>query len=100
MGLRGIRAEIIDKLKTGKIQHEPDRSGNIDEKNLLLVGKTTVEEVVDLINITKGFQYELSKHHWLPSIDVHIFKPVKKGASWYIKCYLIEPDVIFISVHH
>ena len=99
-GLRKIRRLVVEKLIDGRIQHEPDRSGNIDEKNLLLVGKITVEEVIELIYATKGFQYELSKHHTLPVIDVHIFKPEKNRIKWYIKCYLVEPDLIFISVHH
>lgn len=40
-GLKKIRRLVVEKLIDGRIQHEPDRSGNIDEKNLLLVGKIT-----------------------------------------------------------
>lgn len=100
MGFKRIRATIVKKLKEGRIQHELDRSGSIDEKNHLAVGKISVEEVVDLLNSTKGFQYKALAHHILPEIEIHIFKPVKNKVAWYIKCYLIEPDVIFISVHH
>ena len=100
MGYKNSKAIIIKNLKEGNIQHETDRSGSIDEKNLLLVGKITLEELVGLLNCTKGFQYKTLRHHLLPEIDIHIFKPVKNRIQWYIKCYLIEPDVIFISVHH
>lgn len=98
MGFRDVRIAVIDKLNLGQVQHEP-RNGCIDEKNHLAVGKITTAEVVELMNATKGTQYTTSKHHLDGSIDVHIFKPKKAGVEWYIKCYLIEPDLWFISVH-
>lgn len=100
MGLKDIREEIVKKLLEGRIQHETTRSGDINEKNLLLVGKVSVEEVVELIKATKGPGFSTSKHHLDANIDVHVFKPKKGGITWYIKCYLIEPDIWFISVHH
>lgn len=100
MGLTEVRARIVKKLRDGRILHDTTRSGTIDEKNLLLVGKVTVEEVIEVINSAKGSDYSTSKHHLDPSIDVHVFKLKKKGVNWYIKCYMLEPDVWFISVHH
>jgi hypothetical protein len=99
LGLKSIRTEVIKKLQDGRIQHETTRSGDIDEKNLLLTGAITVEEVIELINATKGDDYSTSSHHLDKSIEVHVFRPKKSGISWYVKCYLIEPDVWFISVH-
>lgn len=99
MGLKDIRVEVIRKLQEGRVLHETTRSGDIDEKNLLLTGKITVEEVIELIHATKGPGYSTSKHHLDRSIDVHIFKAKKGEIEWYIKCYLIEPDLWFISVH-
>lgn len=99
MGLKTIKVEVVKKLQDGRIQHETSRSGDINEKNLLLTGAITVEEVIELVNSTKGDDYSTSKHHLDKSIDVHVFKAKKSGVSWYIKCYLIEPDVWFISVH-
>lgn len=100
MGLKKTRSAVVEKLKDGRIQHETTRSGNIDEKNLLLTGMVSVEEVINLINSTKGPDYSTSKHHLDDDVDVHVFRPKKKGVSWYIKCYMIEPDIWFISVHH
>lgn len=99
LGLKEVRTSVIEKLKEGRIQHETDRSGDINEKNLLLIGKVTVEEVIELINATRGTQFSTSKHHADENIEVHVFKPVKSSVEWYIKCYLIEPDIWFISVH-
>lgn len=95
MGLKDIRAKAIECLKSGQVQHDTDRSGKIDEKNLLVTGQISTVEVIELLNQTKGTQFESDKHHVIKTIDVHIFKP--KG--WYIKCYFIEPDIFFISVH-
>jgi len=95
LGLKDVRKKAIDCLKGGRVQHDTDRSGNIDEKNLLVTGQITVDEVIELINATKGTQFETSNHHSIIGLEVHVFSP--KG--WYIKCYFIEPDVFFISVH-
>lgn len=95
MGLKDVRTRAISCLISGRIQHETHRSGNIDEKNLLVTGKITVDEVIELMNATNGSQFETSNHHTIIDLEVHIFKP--KG--WYIKCYFIEPDIFFISVH-
>jgi hypothetical protein len=99
LGLKEVRRQVIEKLNQNQVQHETNRSGNIDEKNYLVTGKISVAEVVELINATKGSQYTTSKHHAVNTIEVHILKPVKAGVEWYIKCYVIEPDVWFISVH-
>ena len=99
LGLNDIRVEVIKKLQEGRIQHETTRSGDIDEKNLLLTGRVTDKEVIELIQATKGTGYSTSKHHVDNSLDVHVFKTKKNGDQWYIKCYLIEPDIWFISVH-
>ena len=100
MGLKEVRTAVIERLKAGRILHETTRGGELDEKNLLLVGKVTVEEVIEVINSVKGANYSKSKHHLDRSIDVHIFKIKKRNVNWYIKCYMIEPEVWFISVHH
>lgn len=95
MGLKDIRKRAIECLENGRIQHDTDRAGNIDEKNLLLTGQIKVDEVIELINKTKGTEFETVEHHTVKDLEVHIFKP----SGWYIKCYFIEPDVFFISVH-
>jgi hypothetical protein len=100
LGLKEVRAKVVDRLRAGRILHDTTRGGEIDEKNLLLIGKVTIEEVIEVINSAKGVNYSTSKHHLDRSVDVHIFKLKKKNVNWYIKCYMIEPDVWFISVHH
>lgn len=71
------------------------RSGRIDEKNLLVTGQISVDDVIELIKQIKGGDFETSSHHFIAGLDFHIFKP----NGWYIKCYFIEPDIFFISVH-
>lgn len=95
MGFRDVKTEALKRLKEGFIQHETDRAGDINVKNLLLTGEMSVEEVMGLINKTRGNQYESSPHHAAPEIEVHTFKP----DGWYVKFYFLEPDIVFISVH-
>ena len=99
MSFSKAKKEVIECLKSGRIQHEANRAGAIDEKNFLAVGKISVEETVKLISKTRGDQHTESRHHFASEITVHVFKPRVDGVSWYIKCYFIEPDVWFISVH-
>lgn len=98
MSFKQVRKEIVSCLQKGRVQHE-SRAGKIDEKNFLAVGKITIEDAIRLLSATNGRQYSCSSHHILPEIEVHIFKPVLQGTKWYLKCYLVEPDVWFISVH-
>jgi hypothetical protein len=103
MGFRKIRQEAIRAIEEGRIQHEA--RDEVDEKNLLLTGELSAEQVVQLLKICRGTQYACSAHHLMRDIDVHVFKPYGKlnaaavGKQWYIKLYLLEPDVWFISVH-
>ena len=97
MGLKEIRRRAIECLLAGKVQAEnrPD----VKEKNLLKTGVVSVAEVIGLLEATRGSQYETIPHMNDPSVDVHIFKPIKNGEQWYVKLYFLEPDCWFISVH-
>ncbi|KPA12475.1 hypothetical protein MHK_007311 [Candidatus Magnetomorum sp. HK-1] len=92
-----IKKKAIECLLRGQIQHEARTE--IDVKNLLKIGDVTVEQIIKLINKTKGFQYTCSPHHLEKSVIVHVCKPIQDGIKWYIKFYFIEPDIIFISIH-
>ena len=98
MGFNDIKSRIIKCLESGDYDHEARQ--HIDVKNLLACGQVTEEEVIRLVNKTKGSQYEKSPHHFDRSVMVHILKPIHQGITWYIKFYFIEPEAMFISVHN
>lgn len=97
MGFKSIRSEVIKKLKEGNIQHELRKQ--IELKNQLSTGEKTPEDVIKMLTMCRGDQHTTEKHKDIASVDIHIFKPVIDGTKWYVKCYMIEPDVWFISVH-
>ena len=103
MGLREIRKRAIDAIRLGRVQHES--RNEVDEKNLFLTGEVTSEQVIQMLNACKGGQYHSSPHHAVKNVEVHVFKPettLEKGSpkeKWYVKLYLLDPDVWFISVH-
>jgi hypothetical protein len=99
VGLKDIKLRVINCLDNGLVEHETERSGDINKKNLLVTAQVTLEEVKELINCTNGTQYEVSSHHLERLIEVHTLKPLKNGIKWYIKFYFLKPDVVFISVH-
>lgn len=101
MGLKSVKKAVLECIAEGRIQFEA--RNNIDVKNLLQTGAVTFDEVSAMIRKSRGDDYNTGAHHSIPEITVHIFKPLIKGAAgnerWYIKCYLLAPDVWFISVH-
>lgn len=102
MGFKDARSRAIEALKSGDFEHAT--RADIDDKNLLFTGEVTVSKLIELLKGCRGNQYEVSPHHQVASVDVHIFKPQAKEpdgtkVGWYIKLYFIDPDTWFISVH-
>jgi hypothetical protein len=98
VGFKDVKGQVLACLASGNIQHEQRQA--IDVKNLLVTGQVSEDDVSSIIARAKGNEYELSKHHVVSKIDVHILKTRYQGQSWYIKWFFIEPDSVFISVHH
>lgn len=98
MGFKEARKKAILCLIEGYVDHEVRNS--IDTKNLLHTGELNNRDVIELLKQTNGTQYQTNQHFWDSSIQVHICKPVVNDICWYIKFYFIEPNVMFMSVHH
>ena len=99
MGFKDIKRQVIECLKNGNIQHEP-RDNTIDIKNLLAIGAVTPDDVVNILKRSRGDEHESSPHHYDKQILVHIVKTTYEVQEWYIKWYFVDPDCVFISVHH
>lgn len=97
MGLRETRSKAVECLKAGRVQ-AVERS-DINEKNLLKTGLITADDVIRLLNATRGPQYRTEPHKDDPSVLVHYFEPTVAWEDWHIKLYFLEPDCWFISVH-
>lgn len=97
MGFKDIKRTAIDYLKKGAFDHEARLDINV--KNLFSTGVIDTDYVISLINKTSGEEYQSSPHHQDNTIEVHVLRPFKDNAYWYVKFYFIEPDIIFISVH-
>lgn len=96
MGFKEIRALLIEALLDDRIEHET--RAEIEDKNLLSTGEVTSELVVRLLRRCAGWEYSTSRHH-TQNVDCHIFTPRMGGECWYIKAYLQNEQVVFISVH-
>lgn len=73
-----IETETVNCLDNGQVQHETERSGEIDKKNLLVTAQVSLDDVRELISCTKGTPHEVSPHHADRFIEVHTLKPTKK----------------------
>lgn len=93
-----IKKQVIECLLKGYVLHEA--RDNIDIKNLLETGVVSTDYVAGILKRARGDELETSPHHIVNDIDVHIIKTNYAGEDWYIKWYFVEPDCVFISVHH
>ena len=94
MGWSATKVKILKALTEGTYLHEA--RSQIDDKNLLAIGDVTVEEVRRVIETCNGTHHQESPHHQVPALTVHILR----RSGWYIKFYFVDPDTVFISVHH
>ena len=93
MGFKAAKAALINALASGNYQHEA--RGSLNTKNLLAMGEVTPQQVLEIIARCDGSHHSCSEHHQAKGIDVHVIK----YSGWYVKFYVIEPDVWFLSVH-
>ena len=93
-----IKKQVIQCLESGYVLHEA--RDNIDVKNLLEVGDVSNEEVAQILKKARGNEHTSSPHHMDASVEVNVVKTRYAKQDWYIKWYFIEPDAVFISVHH
>lgn len=95
MGFNEVKATAIQKIKEGKISHDPREFSKNEYAQCLL----TDEQVIFMIKNCRGDRYEKRPHHKDKRIPVHILKPAGKYDGYYVKFYFLEPDVCFMSVH-
>jgi hypothetical protein len=67
---------------------------DIDQKNLLAVGKVSLAKVVAVLKKSRGTEHSCSPHHQDETIEVHVIV----CGGMYIKFYF-DPDTVFLSVH-
>lgn len=94
VGFKDVRRAVIAALRSGRYQHVARDA--IDVKNLLATGQVDVGEIVDVIRRCDGTHYRCSPHHQIRDIDCHVIRI----EGWYIKFYFLDPNTVFISVHH
>lgn len=93
IGYKEAKRRVLAALAAGSYRHET-RDG-IDEKNKLLMGDISAEEVSVVIRKSTGTQHTMSPHHASPKVTVHTIICL----DWYIKFYFVTPNTVFISVH-
>lgn len=92
MGFKEVKSKLISDLLLGNYSHEA--RNNADEKNMLLVGKVSAEEIAEVLKKSRMHDHLTSLHHQDGSIVVHVIR----CRGWYVKFYF-EGDTWFISVH-
>ena len=98
MEFKQARVQLLDCLREGDVQHA--ERNDIDVKNLLAVGEVSLEDVVAVVAQSRGSDYQSTPHHQIAGVEVHVISTQYAGVSWYLKWYFVEPNSVFISVHH
>lgn len=93
IGFTEAKQHLVRALSEGRFLHEA--RGQVETKNLLLMGQVTTEELLAVVRRCVGQHHSRSPHHADPRVDVHILR----RDGWYVKFYFVDPDTIFISVH-
>lgn len=93
MVFKGITHRVIKALEDGTYQHAARTC--IKDKNALLTGDISPEQLIAIIGRCNGRHHKSSEHHEFAGFQVHILK----RDGWYIKFYFVDPDTVFISVH-
>lgn len=92
LGFAEIKRKVLVSLLSGDYSHEG--RADIEDKNLLQVGKVSAAEVAEVLRKSGGSDHHSSPHHQDADILVHVIVCL----SWYVKFYF-DPDTTFISVH-
>ena len=98
MGFQEDKLLMLEALRRGQVIHE-ERSYQ-DDKNRLATGAISDEEAVAILTAARGQNSTASVHHYDSELKVWIMKPTVAGISWYIKAYLQEGKIVFLSFHH
>lgn len=98
MGFKAAKKQVLECLEGGSVLHQ--ERVDIDVKNLLAVGLVSLDEVAAIIGRARGNSYSSSPHHQVEEVEVHIIETRHGDENWYIKWYFVEPNSVFISVHH
>ena len=98
MKFKEVKKQVLDCLENGLVEHE--ERDDINVKNLLAVGQVSMDEVKEIIRMSRGNEHSHSPHHVVSSLEVNIIKTKHSGKYGYVKWYYVEPNSIFISVHN
>lgn len=97
MGFRSDKKRMLEALAKGQVIHE-ERSYQ-ENKNDLAVGRVSEDEATLILRSVLGQQAKASVHHYDPDQRVWIMKPTVAGVRWYLKAYLQDENVVFLSFH-
>lgn len=97
MGFREDRAQMLQALRSGRVFHE--QRSYFEDKNVLATGQISEQEALVLLAAVRGSQAEVSVHHYDPLQKVWILKPEVAGVRWYLKAYLQDDCLVFLSFH-
>jgi hypothetical protein len=99
IGFRAARRRLCEALQDPSTIIHEERSHQ-EEKNLIATGEVTPIDLLEVARAANGNDYQEAPHHQDASVVVHIIEREHQGVAWYIKWYCLEPNVVFISVHH
>lgn len=96
MGFRDAKRGFIEAMKCSRVAHETRASQG--DKNWISSGQVSLEAAVEIVSSTRGDQASAGAHHFDPSIEVWVFKPIHEGERWYVKGYLKGEDIHIVEL--
>ncbi|MFA5506737.1 MAG: hypothetical protein WC314_27560 [Vulcanimicrobiota bacterium] len=96
MGFKVAKRIFISAIAADEVQHEHRSAWG---KNWLADKQISNEEAASIVFHARGQDTPPpTPHHFLPDVEVWVFKPLYKNERWYVKGYWIEDELHLVEL--
>ncbi len=97
MGFKDAKKIFLTAIERDAVVHDYRHS---DDKNWLARNLISSEQAVRILSQARGQDTPSpSPHHFLPGVDIWVFKPLYQNERWYVKGYCIDGELHLVELH-
>lgn len=97
MGFKDAKRIFISAIEADRVQHEYRTAW---DKNWLADKRLSIEEAVSIVSQARGQDTQHpTPHHFIPGVEVWVFKPIYNNERWYVKGYWIEDELHLVELY-
>lgn len=97
MGFKDAKRIFISAIAADEVQHERRTAWG---KNWLADKQLSNEQAASIVSQTRGQDASPpTPHHYLPGVEVWVFKPLYNNERWYVKGYWTEDELHLVELY-